>query len=145
LRQLADSYEENETLKVEIKAVKKEIKTLAPKAEKFDEFQNSDGYYYIGDLAKVLNPKGMGRNLLFGFLRDLRVLVKDFDNRSIPTQRYMKSGYFKVVFREYSFYTKYGTRETRKNATTYVTPKGMDFIRDLLIQHGYLTAKKEVC
>lgn len=136
LRMLANSHEENERLKVE-------VQTLAPKAEKYDEFQNSNGYEYIGDVAKVLNIPGMGRTKLFEFLREQRVLVKDWEDRNIPTQRYMKSGYFYVVFREVTVYNRcIKEARTKKTATTFVTPKGIEFIRDLLLKHGYKSAKK---
>lgn len=138
-----ETLRENEKLKATITAVKEEVKTLAPKAKKYDEFQNSNGYYYIADVSKIINAPGMGPNKLHEFLRDLRVLVKDWEGRIIPTQRYMKSGYFHVVIKDITVFNKFLKERVKKeSATTFVTPKGIEFIRNLLIKHGYKTAKQ---
>lgn len=60
---------------------------------RYSEALNNDEVSYdIGDVSKVLNISGMGRNNLFKFLRDEKMLMKNNE----PYQAYAK--YFKFEF-----------------------------------------------
>lgn len=93
----------------------------APKVESFDAFMDADGAYTMDAAAKSLASVtgGMGRNHLFAWLRDRKVLMSG--NR--PYQRY--AHLFKVVV---------GTYEDRNGVshatyTSHVRPEGLDALR----------------
>lgn len=93
----------------------------APKAEAFDDFMNADGAYSMDAAAKSLADVtgGMGRNKLFAWLRDRKVLMTG--NR--PYQQY--AHLFKVVAGSYE--DRNGVTHT--TYTTYVRPAGLEAMR----------------
>lgn len=121
LRELADKAEQVERLSIENKELK-------PKAEFFDAVTDSKDAIPMADVAKVLDM-GIGRNKLFDFLRKNNILMSD----NKPYQRYVDSGYFRVV--EQRFDKGYG--EIGINIKTLVFQKGIDFIRKKLNESGY--------
>lgn len=96
---------------------------MKPKAEFFDDVMDSKTAIDMASVAKVLNM-GIGRNKLFQFMRDKKVLQAN--NR--PYQTYIDRGYFRCVE---SSYTK-ANGDTCVNIKTVVFQKGVDFIRKLL-------------
>lgn len=108
--------------------LEKERQQLLPKAEFFDAVTDSKTAISIGDAAKVLDA-GIGQNKLFAFLRDRNILKDD----NTPYQRYIDSGYFRVVEQKYQV-----NGETRISIKTLVFQKGIDYIRKLLIKEGYI-------
>lgn len=122
LRLSADLAEENERLINENETFKAERDVLLPKAEFFDAVTDSKQAIPIGDVAKILDM-GIGRNKLFEFMREEKILMPD--NR--PYQKYIDSGYFRVVEQKYE---KNG--DTYINLKTLVFQKGVDFIRKKL-------------
>lgn len=118
LRQLADKAEEAERLAIENQELK-------PKAEFFDAVTDSKDAFDMKNVANVLDM-GIGRNNLFKFLRDQKILMAD--NR--PYQDYIDRGYFRVVEQKYDK----GYGETGINVKTLVFQKGVDFIRKRLLQ-----------
>lgn len=93
----------------------------APKAEAFDDFMNANGAYSMDAAAKSLADVtgGMGRNKLFAWLRDRKVLMSQ--NR--PYQQY--AHLFKVVAGSYE--DRNGVTHT--TYTTYVRPAGLEAMR----------------
>ena len=122
LRALADKAEEAERLQAEKEKLEAKNQEMQPKAEFFDAVTDSKTAIPIGDVAKILDM-GIGRNKLFEFMRDAKILMPD--NR--PYQRYIDSGYFRVVEQKYE---KNG--EVCINIKTLVFQKGIDFIRKKL-------------
>ena len=120
LRLAADQAEKIEKLAAE-------NAKLLPKAEFFDAVTDSKTAIPIGDVAKILDV-GIGRNKLFEFLRQKDILT--YDNR--PYQRYIDSGYFRVVEQKYE-----AGGEVRINIKTLVFQKGIDFIRKQLQKEGF--------
>jgi len=114
---LVESIEEKEKLE-------KENQILLPKAESFDTFIDGSNLQKMNDVAKSL---GYGRNKLYDFLRDNKILMKD----NLPYQTYIDRGYFKVKENP----IKMGSYIKNK-AQTYVTSKGVDFINKLLSDNG---------
>lgn len=104
-----------------------EVKMLAPKAEFYDTVASSESLLSMGEAAKTLNM-GIGRNNLFALLRFKGIL--NFNN--IPYQRFVNAGYFKLVEKAYDV-----NDEPRVATTTYVTQKGLDYIRKILLKEGY--------
>lgn len=121
LKQLLVQVEENEKLALE-------NKEMQPKAEFFDAVADSKDAIPIGNVAKVLGIKGMGRNNLFEFLRQKSIL----DRNNIPYQVFVDKGWFRVVEQRY---TKNG--EQCISFKTLVYQKGVDGIRRALLKEGF--------
>lgn len=66
----------------------KTIEMQKPKVEFFDQVACSKDAIEMGDVAKALNIKGVGRNKLFEILRERKILMND----NIPYQKYCDSG-----------------------------------------------------
>lgn len=100
--------------------LQEKIEQDKPKVEAHDKFISGDNYQKVGQVAKVL---GVGRNKLFSFLREKKVLMKD----NTPYQQYIDREYF--VVKETSI--EMGGQVINK-PQTYVTAKGVDYISRLL-------------
>lgn len=105
-------------------AAETKVLELAPKADFYDAVAGSSTAISIGDMAKVLNIRGMGRNKLFLKLRDDGIL----DNRNIPYQNYIDRGYFRVIEQKYT--TPDG--ETHITFKTLVYQRGLDYVRKVV-------------
>ena len=97
--------------------IQQQLMIAEPKASKYDEFLNADGYITGEKAAKAL---GIGRNTLYKFLRDNGIWTKD----NIPYQRFINQELFKVVHK-----TIIGVGVT---SVTLFTTKGVDYIADKL-------------
>lgn len=73
--------------------LKTQVLEMKPKADFFDTVADSKTAISMNEVAKVLNVKGYGRNNLFEFLRDNKVL----DRWNIPYQRYVDSGCLELL------------------------------------------------
>lgn len=113
LRAYADAVEQKERLALE-------NKSLQPKAEFFDAVTDSKDAIPMADVAKVLDM-GIGRNKLFEFLRNNKILMAD----NKPYQKYVDAGYFRVIEQKYDK----GYGEIGINIKTLVFQKGVDYIR----------------
>lgn len=101
-----------------------ENKELKPKAEFFDAVADSKHAIQMSEVAKVLNYPGYGRNRLFEFLREKKVLMPN----NQPYQKYVDCGYFRVVEQKY---TK-PNGDIAINIKTLIYQKGVNYIRKLL-------------
>lgn len=90
---------------------------------------NTTDTFDIGDFAKVLNLKGMGRNKLMEWLREEKILMGE-PNKNIPYQQHT-GNHFKVVYVE----TKKGIV-----SKTVLTGLGVTYIVKRLIKAGILEA-----
>ena len=116
LAQLLIEVDKNEKLELENKEMK-------PKADFFDAVADSKTAISMNEVAKVLNIKGYGRNNLFEFLRENKVL----DRWNVPYQRYVDNGWFRVIEQHYQ---KNG--EPIVTTKTLVYQKGVDGIRKMI-------------
>ena len=98
-------------------------KKMQPKADAYDCFIDASGSYSMGVVAKML---GVGQNWLFRELRNRGVLIPRGAMRNTPYQRHMS--YFEVKAHRY----EQPNGEEKVSYTTYVLPKGIDFIRRTL-------------
>ena len=94
--------------------------------EFYDDLMNTDGLMSVNTAAKELS---IGEYTLFAFLRRKKVFFYDKDMVNIPYERFRKEG-------------KFAVKETRCHdgnirSVTYVTKKGLDYIRKLLRKDGY--------
>lgn len=101
-----------------------ENKELKPKAEFFNAVADSKSAIQMSEVAKVLEYPGYGRNRLFEFLRNKKVL--QLNNQ--PYQRFVDLGYFRVIEQKY---TK-ANGEIAINIKTLVYQKGADYIKKIL-------------
>ena len=101
----------------------RQIEEMKPKAEFFDTVADSKTAISMNEVAKVLNIKGYGRNNLFEFLRENKVL----DRWNVPYQRYVDNGWFRVIEQHYQ---KNG--EPIVTTKTLVYQKGVDGIRKMI-------------
>ena len=106
------------------KRVKAEEKIAldAPKVLFADCVAQADSEILVGELAKLLKQNGMdiGQNRLFDRLRNEGFIMK---NSTMPTQRAMEMGLFRII--ERSIVQPNGT--TRITQTTKVTGKGQQY------------------
>ena len=116
LAQLLIEVDKNEKLELENKEMK-------PKADFFDAVADSKTAISMNEVAKVLNIKGYGRNNLFEFLRENKVL----DRWNVPYQKYVDNGWFRVIEQHYQ---KNG--EPIVTTKTLVYQKGVDSIRRMI-------------
>lgn len=121
---LIESVEEKEKLEAEKVKLEEEKQILLPKAESFDDFIDGSNVQNMNTVSKAL---GYGRNKLYRFLREQKVMMKG----NLPYQTYIDRGYFKV--KEIPVVND----NIRFNTTqTYVTAKGVDFINKLLKEYN---------
>ena len=104
-----------------------QVTEMQPKAEFYDDVTGSTDTIDIGSVAKVLNIPNMGRNKLFSFLREKKVLNK----RNEPYQEYVDKGYFRQIETSWEHN---GT--THINLRTVVFQRGVDYIRQLALKKG---------
>lgn len=95
----------------------------APKVDFFDAVADSKDAISIGDLSKILGIKGYGRNNLFEFLRNKKVLMEN----NTPMQRYQDMGLFRVIEQKFM-----KDNEPCINIKTLVYQKGVQYVRDLI-------------
>ena len=102
------------------------IAEMSPKADFFDAVTDSTNAVDIGVVAKVLNM-GIGRNLLFQLLRELKVI----QTTNLPYQKYIDLGYFRVIESKY----QKPDGSTHVSFKTVVYQKGIDAIRKMVTKH----------
>lgn len=117
LRELATTWEQKEIALKQLEAAK-------PKVEFYDAVANSKTAIPMAHAAKVLEVKGIGRNKLFGILRDKKIL----DRGNVPYQEFIDRGYFRTIEQKYT--TPAG--ETKIDIRTLVYQRGLDFIRKII-------------
>ena len=108
-----------------IEGLKSQLLEMKPKADFFDAVADSKTAISMNEVAKVLNIKGYGRNNLFEFLRENKVL----DRWNVPYQKYVDNGWFRVIEQHYQ---KNG--EPIVTTKTLVYQKGVDGIRKMINQ-----------
>jgi phage antirepressor YoqD-like protein len=101
-----------------------QLELQKPKVDFFDQVASSKDAIEMGDVAKVLNIPGIGRNKLFEILRNKKIL----QNNNVPYQKYCDAGYFRVIEQKY---TK-PDGSVNINIKTLVYQKGLVYIRKVL-------------
>ena len=125
---------ENDRLANENALVLRENDAMAPKAALFDCAMSSTDLLKINEAAKLLCNDGTetGQKRLYKFLREERILRTcrhDDDTpkkeHNTPFQQYIDQGYFQV--KEFPYNTR--NHGPKVSLTTFVTQKGLEFIR----------------
>lgn len=99
------------------------IEVQKPKAEFYDDVVDSKDAIDMKAVAKTLNM-GVGRNKLFKFLRDHKVLMAN----NQPYQQYVDAGWFRTIESKY----QKPNGDTCINIKTVVFQKGVDGIRKMI-------------
>lgn len=118
-RRWAEEYEEKLALEQKIEKDK-------PLVEFAEHIQTSDDCISMNDMAKLASKNGVkiGRNRLFAFLRDKKILQRN----NVPYQRYIEAqSWFQVKESVYD-----SANFTRICLTTMVTPQGQSGIIRML-------------
>ena len=102
----------------------KQLLEQKPKVEFFDAVAESKDAIEIASVAKVLDVPGVGRNKLFEFLRNHKVLMRN----NQPYQKYVDCGYFRIIEQKY----ERPNGDTCINIKTLVYQKGVKYIQELL-------------
>lgn len=98
-----------------LKAQAAQIETMRPKVEAFDSLMNADGLYGLQNAGRAL---GARPNL---FIRWLKQDYLFYQGTSlVPRVQFMQRGYFEV---------KTTIVEDKARPTTFVTPKGLGYLR----------------
>ena len=124
LKQLVAAEEERIKLQQKNQEQQLLLEEQQPKVEFYDDVAGSKDAVAMKEVAKVLGIKGLGRNKLFKFLRDKKIL----DRNNMPYQEYVDRGYFRVIEQRYN--TNNG--DIKITFTTLVYNKGIEYVRKLL-------------
>lgn len=98
-----------------VKPYKEIIEEQKPDVDFAKAIKVSDTNLSIGNFSKQTN---LGRNELFKFLRENKILFYDNGN-NVPYQKYIKQGYFKCT---------QTVTNNHINVTTKITPKGQEWL-----------------
>jgi len=110
--------------------LEEKTKELEPKAQSFEQLISAKNNQTMNEVSKCFKT---GRNRLFEFLRNKRILMSGNDEQNLPYQQYIEQGFF--VVREYTIPDADGGLVNR--VQTLVTAKGIKFIDKLLKEIDY--------
>ena len=120
---LKEERELNRKLQEENEEKNKILEKQKPKVEFYDEVIDSTTVIGMKEVADILKVKGYGRNNLFKFLRENGIL----NRKNEPYRKYIEQGLFEIKESKYIV-----DNEVKIKPTTYVTQKGLDYIRKIL-------------
>lgn len=104
------------------------LRSQEHKVETYDTISEKNKTYSMNEVAKMIDYVNMGRNKLFEFLRQKKILMSN----NLPFQKYVDAGWFKVITNTYN---------DIPITQTVVFLKGIEKICELLDKFGY--KKKE--
>lgn len=107
-----------------------QLEQQKPKVKFAEQVANSKDSISVNEMAKLLHKNGVniGRNRLLEWLRNKNLVMKISDgNRrwsNVPTQTAVNKGLLTIIEKTYT--DTFG--DPRISTTTFVTPKGQDYI-----------------
>ena len=133
-----DVINDNKKLNETIQAIREQYKD---KIDFADAFLASEDSAYIAVFADYLTKNGvkMGRNQLFKWFKDKKVLVMHGDDY-FPSARYMKMGLFDL---EASAISK-GNGKKKISHTVKITPKGMKYFMEKIQANKANKTQKQI-
>ena len=133
-----DVLKDDKKLNEAIQAIREQYKE---KIDFADAFLASEDSAYIAVFADYLTKNGvkMGRNQLFKWFKDKKVLVMHGDDY-FPSARYMKMGLFDL---EASTISK-GNRKKKISHTVTITPKGMKYFMEKIQANKANKTQKQI-
>lgn len=126
---------ENSKQKDLISVQSEQLEQQKPKVQFAEQVAVSKDSITVNEMAKLLHKNGIniGRNRLFDWLRNKKLVMRVSDNRkwsNIPTQTAVNKGLLTIVEKTYTD----GWGESRISTTTVVTPKGQSYILNKFLQ-----------
>lgn len=118
-----------------IEVLENKIQEDKPKVEFYNDVTDSKHTCDMQTVAKTLNFKGVGRNILFEILRSENILQAD----NKPYQKFVDAGWFRLIETKYND-EKSG--ELRIYFKTVVFQKGIEKISNILKELGYSKLEK---
>jgi phage antirepressor YoqD-like protein len=112
--------------------LQEKIEADKPKIELYNQCMDAKNGLTMLEAAKALNIKSIGRNKLFEILRNEKILMSD-TNKNLPYQQYINQGYFTTVIEPIN-----DDGKIKDVTTAIVTPKGLEYIFNLLKVKGYI-------
>lgn len=112
-------------------SAERQITELEPKAAAADAYMSSEGLFLIREAAKTL---GVKESTLRRHCYDRKILMSHPARRNEPYAEHVTEGRFEVKSRP----VQVSEEETRAFNTTYVTPRGVEFLRRSLERAGLL-------
>lgn len=104
--------------------------TVISTLEFYDDLMNTEGLMQMNTVAKELE---IGEYTLFAYLRGKKVFFYDKDKVNVPYERFRREGKFAVK--------ETPCHDGQMRSVTYVTKKGLDYVRKLLRKDGYYNAE----
>ena len=120
-----DKTREAKQLKAENETLTTTNKGLQPKATMYDKVIDAKGLMKVGDVAKLLRIPNLGPYKFYTALRQKGLI---YEKGRQPKQVYLERGIFEV---KTYYYNNLKTNERCIEYTTYVTPKGLNYIAKL--------------
>lgn len=119
-------------LKEQNRQLETENEAMKPKALFADAYAATKDGILVGAMAKMLRQNGIeiGQNRLFRILREKGYLMKSGEDKNMPTQRSMESGWFRIKARTIT--TPDGS--SRSTRTVLVTGKGQQYFVNLFLK-----------
>ena len=118
----AAEYRHAQKLEAENRVLEQQKAVLLPKADIADKIANSDKYFPIDEVAKLLHIPRQGPNLLFALLRRQKAIYKR-DGVNRPYQDCVEAGYLVLVEREI-----YKNGHPEMYSQVMVTGKGISWV-----------------
>ena len=121
-----------DVLKEENRKLEAANEAMKPKALFADAYAATKDGILVGAMAKMLRQNGIeiGQNRLFRILRERGYLMKGGEDKNMPTQRSMESGWFRIKARTIT--TPDGSN--RSTRTVLVTGKGQQYFVNLFLK-----------
>jgi phage antirepressor YoqD-like protein len=139
---------ESKQLESENKQKDKLLLIAGEKTTIVDEFLGSKGLYGVDSVAKTLGIKGMGRNNLYEYLRDNKIIMTDtyldkHDKKKAGAKHY--EAYAQYVNAQQYFIHRSRTVQmgfkTIEQLVAMFTPKGVEWIIKRLQKDNYIPTK----
>lgn len=129
--EMVDYYFTNFSDSLKLSMVKELQQKNAQLQEFYDDLLNTDGLLDMNTVAKELE---IGEYALFAYLRGKKILFYNKDMVNVPYERFRKEGKFKVK--------ETPCHDGKTRNVTYVTRKGLDYIRKTMRKDGMLGVAK---
>ena len=125
--QMVDFYFSQFSDDIKLSMVRELQQKNAQLQEFYDDLMNTHGLLDMNTVAKELE---IGEYALFAYLRGKKILFYNKDMVNVPYERFRKEGKFKVK--------ETPCHDGKIRNVTYVTRKGLDYIRRIMRKDGLL-------
>ena len=125
--QMVDFYFSQFSDDIKLSMVRELQQKNAQLQEFYDDLMNTHGLLDMNTVAKELE---IGEYALFAYLRGKKILFYNKDMVNVPYERFRKEGKFKVK--------ETPCHDGKVRNVTYVTRKGLDYIRRIMRKDGLL-------